>query len=57
MREASIETALPVVTISNGNRLLNDSVYRGQYIESLIEIVLVNISISNNQPKLCRLVT
>lgn len=40
MREESIETSLPVVTISNGNRLLNDSLYRGQCVESLIEIVL-----------------
>ncbi len=40
MREESNETSLPVVTISNGDRLLNDSVYRGQCVESLIEIVL-----------------
>jgi hypothetical protein len=40
MREESISVFLPVVTISNADRLLNDSEYRGRYVEKLIEIVL-----------------
>ncbi len=40
MREESTPTSLPVITVSNSERLLNDSEYRGRCIESLIEIVL-----------------
>jgi hypothetical protein len=40
MREESIPTSLPVITVSNSERLLNDSEYRGRCVESLIEIVL-----------------
>jgi hypothetical protein len=40
MREESISVSLPVVTISNADRLLNDSEYRGRCVEKLIEIVL-----------------
>lgn len=40
MREESTPESLPVVTVSNADRLLNDSEYRGRCVESLIEIVL-----------------
>lgn len=40
MREENTPTSLPVVTIGNADRLLNDSEYRGRCVESLIEIVL-----------------
>ncbi|HIK51269.1 MAG TPA: ACP S-malonyltransferase, partial [Oscillatoriales cyanobacterium M59_W2019_021] len=40
MREENIPTSLPVVTIGNADRILSDSEYRGQCVESLIEIVL-----------------
>ena len=40
MREESISVSLPVITISNADRLLNDSEYRGRCVEKLIEIVL-----------------
>ena len=40
IREENTSASLPVVTISNADRLLNDSEYRGRCVESLIEIVL-----------------
>jgi hypothetical protein len=40
MREENTSASLPVVTISNADRLLNDSEYRGRCVESLIKIVL-----------------
>jgi hypothetical protein len=40
MREENILTSLPVITIGNADRLLNDFEYRGRCVESLIEIVL-----------------
>ena len=40
MREESTAESLPVVTISNADRLLNDPEYRGRCVESLIEIAL-----------------
>ena len=40
MREENTSESLPVVTVSNADRLLNDSEYRGRCVESLIEIVL-----------------
>ena len=40
MREESISVSLPVITISNADRLFNDSEYRGRCVEKLIEIVL-----------------
>ena len=40
MREENTSESLPVITVSNADRLLNDSEYRGRCIESLIEIVL-----------------
>ncbi len=40
MREETTSESLPVVTVSNADRLLNDSEYRGRCVESLIEIVL-----------------
>jgi hypothetical protein len=40
MREENISTSLPVITIGNADRLLNDSEYRGRCVESLVEIVL-----------------
>jgi hypothetical protein len=40
MREENTSKSLPVVTISNADRLLNDSEYRGRCVESLVEIVL-----------------
>jgi hypothetical protein len=40
MREENIPTSLPVITVSNSERLLNDSEYRGRCVESLIEIIL-----------------
>lgn len=40
MREESTLESLPVITVSSADRLLNDSGYRGQCVESLIEIVL-----------------
>ena len=40
MREENTSEYLPVVTVSNADRLLNDSEYRGRCVESLIEIVL-----------------
>lgn len=40
MREENTFASLPVVTIGNAERLLNDLEYRGRCVESLIEIVL-----------------
>jgi hypothetical protein len=40
MREENTPTSLPAITISDADRLLNDSEYRGRCVESLIEIVL-----------------
>jgi hypothetical protein len=40
MREENTSTSLPVITIGNADKLLNDSEYRGRCVESLIEIVL-----------------
>ncbi|MEG5140470.1 MULTISPECIES: ACP S-malonyltransferase [unclassified Microcoleus] len=40
MREESTPDSLPVITIGNADRLLNDSEYRERCVERLIEIVL-----------------
>ncbi|MEH2179104.1 ACP S-malonyltransferase [Nostoc sp.] len=40
IREENTLASLPVITIGNADQLLNDSEYRGQCVESLIEIVL-----------------
>lgn len=40
MREENTSASLPVITIGNTDRLLNDSEYRSRCVESLIEIVL-----------------
>ncbi|MBE9065921.1 ACP S-malonyltransferase [Leptolyngbya cf. ectocarpi LEGE 11479] len=40
MREESTEESLPVLTISNADRLFNDPDYRGRCVESLVEIAL-----------------
>ncbi|MCY7272204.1 MAG: ACP S-malonyltransferase [Phormidesmis sp. CAN_BIN44] len=40
MREENTLESLPVITVSNADRLLNNSEYRGRYVESLIETVL-----------------
>jgi hypothetical protein len=40
MREENTPESLPVLTVSNADRLLNDSKYRGQCVESLIEVAL-----------------
>ena len=40
MREKNTSESLPVITVSNADRLLNDSEYRGRCVESLVEIVL-----------------
>jgi hypothetical protein len=40
IREENTSASLPVITISNADRLLNDFEYRGRCVESLIEIVL-----------------
>lgn len=40
MREENTSESLPIITVSNADRLLNDSEYRGRCVESLLEIVL-----------------
>ena len=40
IREESTSNSLPVFTIANADRLLNDVDYRGHCVESLIEITL-----------------
>lgn len=40
MREENTSESLPVITVSNADRLLNDSEYRARCVESLLEIVL-----------------
>lgn len=40
MREESTEKSLPIITISNADRLLNDPDYRGRCVEGLVEIAL-----------------
>ena len=40
MREENTSLSLPVVTISNADRLLNDSEYRDRCVNKLIEVVL-----------------
>ena len=40
MREENTPNSLPVITIGNPDRLLNDWEYRERCVESLIEIVL-----------------
>ncbi len=40
MREDNTALSLPVITIGNADRLLNDSEYRERCVERLIEIVL-----------------
>lgn len=39
-REENISTSLPVVTIGNADRLINDARYRERCVESLIDIIL-----------------
>ena len=40
MREENTPESLPVITISNADRLLNESEYRNRCVEKLIEIAL-----------------
>jgi len=40
MREENTLTSLPVVTIGNAERVLNDSIYRERCVDRLIEIVI-----------------
>jgi hypothetical protein len=40
IREENTSASLPVITVGNADRLLNDSEYRGRCVESLIEVVL-----------------
>lgn len=40
MREENTPTALPVVTMADANRLLNDTNYRDRCIDRLLEIVI-----------------
>lgn len=40
IREENTPTSLPVLTIGNADRLLNDAEYRDRCVESLIDIVL-----------------
>jgi predicted nuclease of predicted toxin-antitoxin system len=40
MREENTPTSLPVVTIGNADRVLNDSIYRERCVDSLVEIVI-----------------
>jgi len=40
MREENTPTSLPVVTIGNADRVLNDSIYRERCVERLVEIVI-----------------
>lgn len=40
MRQESTSASLPVVTISNADRLLNEPEYRSRCVASLVEIVL-----------------
>ncbi|MEM7794786.1 MAG: ACP S-malonyltransferase [Cyanobacteria bacterium P01_C01_bin.118] len=40
MREESTDESLPVLTINNADRLLNDPDYRERCVESLVEIAL-----------------
>ncbi|MBW4682042.1 MAG: DUF5615 family PIN-like protein [Microcoleus vaginatus WJT46-NPBG5] len=40
MREENTPTSLPVLTIGNADRLLNESEYRERCVERLIQIVL-----------------
>jgi hypothetical protein len=40
MREENTSESLPVITVSNADRLLNDSEYRSRCVESLVEIML-----------------
>lgn len=40
MREESTEESLPVLTVSNADRLLNDPDHRGRCVESIVEIAL-----------------
>jgi predicted nuclease of predicted toxin-antitoxin system len=40
MRQENTSTSLPVITISNADRLLNDYDYRNRCVERIIEIVL-----------------
>jgi len=40
MREESTSRSLPVVTIGNADRVLNDSIYRERCVDRLVEIVI-----------------
>jgi hypothetical protein len=40
MREENTPTSLPVVTIGNADRVLNDSIYRERCVDRLVEIVI-----------------
>ncbi|GDZ92930.1 hypothetical protein PA905_06270 [Planktothrix agardhii CCAP 1459/11A] len=40
MREENTPNSLPVITVGNADRLLNDSEYRERCVERLIEIVI-----------------
>ncbi len=40
MREESTSNSLPVVTIGNADRVLNDSSYRERCVDRLVEIVI-----------------
>ncbi|MBD2519193.1 hypothetical protein H6G93_30385 [Nostoc sp. FACHB-973] len=40
MREENTPTSLPVVTIADPDRVLNDSIYRERCVDRLVEIVV-----------------
>lgn len=40
MREENTPNSLPVVTIGNADRVLNDSIYRERCVDSLVEIAI-----------------
>ena len=40
MREENTQSSLPVVTIGNADRVLNDSSYRERCVDRIVEIVI-----------------
>ncbi|MEG4944333.1 ACP S-malonyltransferase [Microcoleus sp. F4-D5] len=44
MREENTQNSLPVVTIGNADRVLNDSIYRERCVDRLVEIAIYTVN-------------
>lgn len=44
IREENTQNSLPVVTIGNADRVLNDSIYREQCVDRIVEIAMYTVN-------------